>query len=158
MHSRRHIVSTGALLCSGLAGCSALQSDATPETDEEPPTLMTVSSGGETWILLTYAQTTSIGAVEPDEMIDGYHIVVDLSADGRDQFVSGLKASGAVDDPQDHPLRTQYEGEVVWTARLGQDLADAVKDGSFTGENFLLQATERATAEGMKATLERWQQ
>lgn len=154
MISRRRVIIAGSLLLPGMAGCSEIFPENGSGDDGEAEVLMTVFNGSEEEVLLTYGDTTSVGEVKRDDRAEAYHIMVELSKAGVERFENGLEAIGAIENPEEHHLRTYYDGEIVYTATLNQSLADAVEGGDFEGGNFILLVNEKSTAVAMKKELD----
>ncbi|NHN57556.1 MULTISPECIES: hypothetical protein [Halorussus] len=175
MPSRRHVLAAGGLALAGGAGCAQVR-DAVAAADEDGTTTdetttgdgaaaattasdgdagfriaVTDGDGGEVE-LVTGADVATVGDVERARTADGYRLAMTLTDDGTAAFADGLERVGALDDPDSHRIRTYFEGELLYEARLGHDLADAMATGDWDGE-FLFHVTERQTAEKVRAAL-----
>ena len=174
MPSRRRLLAASALALVGGAGCTgdstvigATDSDAaatdsgTVEDDgtESADTsegggnvLFTVSDGDEEVELTTYGDVATVGDIERSRHTGGYQLRVTLTDEGAAAFADALDAIGAFEDPKVHEIRTYLDGDVIYTATLGPDLAAAIEDGDWGGE-MLMQFDDRKTGGEMQAAL-----
>jgi hypothetical protein len=127
----------------------------TTETDAADPSefRITVTDGDEEVELVTGEDVASVGEVEQARSGDGYRIPVTLTDEGTAAFADGLESVGAFEDPESHRIRTYFESERLYEAKLGPGLADAIESGEWDG-SFLLHVTDRETAEDVKDALE----
>lgn len=123
--------------------------DASADGDD---VLFTVSDGDEEVELATHGDVATVGEIETSERLGGYHLRMTLTDDGADAFADGLDAIGAFEDPTAHEISTHLNGEVIYTATLGPDLAAAIEEGDWDGE-MLAQFDDRETADEMRAAL-----
>ena len=123
--------------------------DASADGDD---VLFTVSDGDEEVELVTYGDAATVGDVEESKRLGGYHLPMTLTDDGADAFADGLDAIGAFEDPTAHEISTHFDGDVIYTATLGPDLAAAIEEGDWGGE-LLVQFEDRETADEMRAAL-----
>lgn len=101
--------------------------------------------------LATDADVATVGDVEQSRQ-GGYQVVVALTDEATDAFADGLDAAGALDDPGDHEIRTYLDGERVYTAMLGRDLAAAMENGEWDG-NLLVHCEDEERAEELRDAL-----
>lgn len=178
MVSRRQVLAGGCLALTGSGGCSqirdAVTDDATDggETSDDDTTdvaetnddttettadadefRITVTDADREIELVTGADVASVGEVAESRTGDGYRLPITLTDAGTDAFASGLEQAGAFTDPQSHRIRTYFEGERLYEAKLGPGLADAIESGEWGGE-FLLTTTDREKARELKEALE----
>jgi hypothetical protein len=177
MVSRRQVLAAGCLALASGAGCSEVRdaladdttgdatetttSDATETSEDATDTdtadvsefRITVTDGDEEIELVTGTDVASVGEVEETRSGDGYRTPVTLTDEGTAAFADGLEEVGAFEDPESHRIRTYFEGELLYEATLGPGLADAIESGEWDGE-FLLQVSDRETAEKLKTALE----
>lgn len=162
MPSRRRFLAAGTVALAGLAGCTdsvALgtkpgenaSNDTTGDADGEEASdtaevLFTVSDGDEAVELATRDDVASVGEVEQSRTGDGYRLPVTLTDEGADAFADGLEAAGALDDPEAHEIRAHLDGEVIYSAGIGPNLAAAIADGKWDADPILLQVEDRETA------------
>ncbi|NEU57882.1 hypothetical protein [Halorussus sp. MSC15.2] len=183
MHSRRQVLAAGCLALVGGSGCSRVRNavstdsdDGTTETDgttasgetpsSDEPTAddgtattdasafrIVVADGDREIELVTGADVASVDEVEPARTGDGYRLPVTLTDEGTADFADGLERAGAFENRDDHPLRTYFEGEMLYEATLAPGLADKLESGEWSGE-FLLHVSEQKTARELKQALE----
>ncbi|WP_276300082.1 hypothetical protein [Halorussus lipolyticus] len=174
MVSRRQVLAGGCLALTGSGGCSqirdAVTDDATSDVAETSDETTGASDettadadAGEFRIavtdadreieLVTGADVASVGEIEEARTGDGYRLPITLTDAGTEAFASGLEQAGAFENPQSHRIRTYFEGELLYEAKLGPGLADAIESGEWGGE-FLLTTTDRAKARELKEALE----
>ena len=177
MPSRRQVLAAGCIALAGGAGCSqvrdavaaangggagdettgdATTSGATGRTTTSDATgefriVVTDGDSGEV-VLATGADVATVGDVEPARTGDAYRLAMTLTDEGTAAFADGLERVGALDDTDSHRIRTYFRDELLYEARLGKDLAHAMKTGEWDGE-FLFHVTERETAESVRAAL-----
>ena len=170
MPSRRRILAASTLVLVGGAGCidgATLGGDTGDDTStdnteatntdvsNDDAVLFTVSDGDEEVELATGDDVATVGELRKSRTADGYQVPITLTDEGATAFADGLESVGAFDDPPAHEIRTYLDGEVVYTASLGPDLAAAVEEGRWTDGRFLLMADDRKTAEKMRDSLDR---
>lgn len=112
---------------------------------------VTDGDGGEN-DLVTGADVATVGEVERARTADAYRLAMTLTDGGTAAFADGLERVGALDDPDSHRIRTYFRGELLYEARLGHDLANAMQTGDWDGE-FLFHVTDRETAVKVRAAL-----
>lgn len=112
---------------------------------------VTDDSGGEVE-LVTGADVKSVGEVRESRQGDGYHVPMTLTDEGAEEFAAGLESVGALDDPDGHEIRTYFDGELIYSARLGERLAAEI-EGGWSGE-FLFRTSDRETARRVRDALE----
>lgn len=75
-----------------------------------------------------------------------------LSAGARERFATQLADVGALDSPQQHPMRVYYEGENIWEGSLGRGLVASMESGDWDGE-LLISVASEAEAERIQESL-----
>jgi hypothetical protein len=175
MVSRRQVLAAGCLALAGTAGCTEIREAITADsTTKGTETTEATQPGDETTVttdddsefriavtdddseeveLVTGEDVASVGEVEQARSGDGYRIPVTLTDEGTAAFADGLESVGAFEDPESHRIRTYFESERLYEAKLGPGLADAIESGEWDG-SFLLHVTDRETAEDVKDALE----
>lgn len=171
MASRRRVLAVGGLVLAGTAGCvgesatsgadrthEATDTSATTGAGETTATdgdrlRITVTDGDEEVELVTAADVATVGERQSPERLDGYQLPVTLTDEGTEAFTDGLDHVGAFEDPERHEIRTYFGGELLYEAKLGPELADAMESGEWDG-SFLLTVTDRETAAELKDALE----
>lgn len=114
---------------------------------------ITVADGGEEVELVTGDDVATVGEVESSARLDGYQLPLTLTDEGTEAFLDGLERVGAFEDPERHRIRTYFGGELLYEARLGLELADAMESGEWDG-SLLFSVSDREKAEEVKAALE----
>lgn len=112
-----------------------------------------VADDGEEVELATGDDVATVGEVGSSPRLDGYRLPLTLTDEGTETFLDGLERVGAFENPESHRIRTYFEGELLYEARLGRELADAMESGEWDGQ-FLFNVSDRETAEEVKAALE----
>ncbi|MFC4550654.1 MULTISPECIES: hypothetical protein [Halorussus] len=176
MPSRRRVLAVGCLALTGGAGCVRMRSavaaenanDGTDETTDETTTettgaTATTSATGEFRIVITDgdggevelatgADVATVGDVRQSRQGD-YHVPMTLTDEGTAKFRSGLESVGALENRDDHEIRTYFDGNLVHSAHLGPSLAAAIREGDWNGE-FVLATADRETARRVRVALE----
>lgn len=106
--------------------------------------------GGEVE-LATGADVATVGEVRESHQ-SGYYVPITLTDEGSAAFEAGLESVGALEAPDGHEIRTYFDGELLYSAHLGPDLAAAIEDGKWEG-SFILQTSDRETAERLRDAL-----
>lgn len=177
MVSRRQVLAGVCLALTGATGCTEIReavtadtterteaTDSTEETVANDETTKKTNEGAEFRVtvtgetgeveLITGADVASVGEVEEARNSDGYWIPVTLTDEGTEALADGLEQVGAFEDPENHEIRSYFEGELLYEATLGPGLADAIESGEWNGE-FLFTVSDRETAEEVKDALEK---
>ena len=134
MPTRRDAICVVGTVALATPGCLAgTATDGSDTADDESETMVAISDGDREIEAITYDQVESVGEIRESQHIDGYQVPVELSDDGVESFTEALETAGAFEAPEDCEIRQYLDEELVNSAALGPNLAEAVEEGKFDG-------------------------
>jgi hypothetical protein len=99
--------------------------------------------------LVTGSQISVAGEVREAGSTSPFQLPVTISETGRASFLDGLAEAGAFDAPEEHRVRIYAGEELVYEARLGQDLIHAFEAGEWEG-SFVIPFDSREAVERVR--------